>query len=144
MVGDGNELQIIKKIAQKNNIKNIKFEGKLSNEQTLVEIQNADLLCITSKQEGLPKIVLEAASKGVPTLYINEMYSVDYIKDGVNGFGVKNIQEMEKKIDLLYRDSQLYKKLSVEVGKLANQYSWKRLIPQYEEFFKDFASRRGM
>lgn len=138
MVGDGEELQIVKKMAQNNNMKNISFEGKLSNEQTLTKIQSADLLCITSKEEGLPKIVLEAASKGVPTIYINEMYSVDYIKNGVNGFGVKNIEEMEKKIDLLVRDVQLYKKLSVEVGKLANQYSWERLISQYETFFKDF------
>ena len=49
---------------------------------------------MTSEREGLPKVVLEAASKGVPSVYINEYYKIDYIENGINGYEVSDINSM--------------------------------------------------
>lgn len=79
---------------------NITFTGKIDNSSVLELLNKSDLLVMTSEREGLPKVVLEAASKGVPSVYINEYYKIDYIENGINGFGVSNINSMIGAIEL--------------------------------------------
>lgn len=135
MIGDGDLLTKMKDMAVKNNIKNICFKGKLNNVDVLKELSHCDLLVITSKKEGLPKIVLEAASVNVPTIYINENYSIDYIENRVNGFSAENFEEMKKTVLELIDNNELYKSVSARVGNLASEYSWKNLISGYEKYF---------
>lgn len=135
MIGDGDLLKKMKDTAAKGNIKNICFKGKLSNADVINELRSCDLLAITSLKEGLPKIVLEAASVNVPTIYLNENYSIDYIENRVNGFEAENFEKMKSTVLELINNDELYRRVSANVGNLANAYSWKNLIPKYEEYF---------
>lgn len=136
MIGDGSLLPDVKTEAKEKGINNITFYGRLNNGQVLDKLNDIDLLVITSKQEGLPKVILEAASRCVPTVYISEFYKVDYIKNGENGYGVIDLNDLIDKIEKLRNNNEHYLNLTRQVYKLANKYSWDSVITDYEKFFK--------
>lgn len=133
MVGDGKLLENIKYKTKE--ISNITFVGKTDNANVLEWLKRSDLLVITSEREGLPKVVLEAASKGVPSVYINEYYKIDYIENGINGYEVPDINSMIAVIELLASNDKKYISCSEHASKLARKYHWSILIKQYEDFF---------
>lgn len=135
MIGDGPLLNELKITAANKKVENIVFKGRLKNAEVLCELDNCDLLVMTSDLEGLPKVVLEAASKAIPSIYINAYYSIDYIEDGVNGYGVNTLDLMMEQIEKLSKNPVKYQQLSHEAYKLANLYSWNHLIQAYEQFF---------
>lgn len=135
LIGDGDQLPILKDYVQQACIKNVTFKGRLPNELVYVELQQADLLLMTSKSEGLPKVILEAASVGVPSVYFNEMYSVDYIQDGINGYGVRNEIEMKQLLTYLSQQPKKMHSLSLNAYDISLKYDWKRLIKDYESYF---------
>lgn len=62
-----------------------------------------------------------------------------YLVDGVTGFFVeKSKDELLEKLDLLYKDKQLYKRMCDEAFKYGkNQFSWNRLAKDVCEIAKD-------
>ena len=143
MVGDGDLLPEIRNKIAKEKISNVQLTGKLENRDVIAMFHSSDLLLMTSEMEGLPKVILEAASCGVPSIYLNENYSVDYIIDNINGFGVSNIDEMISKVESLINDRISYMKMSNEAAVAAEKYLWSNLIHDYEMFFQEHSKREG-
>jgi glycosyltransferase involved in cell wall biosynthesis len=83
MVGDGELLQECVSWAQLRRLP-IKFSGWVKDVFPL--ISSSHLLLITSKNEGLPVVMLEAASLGVPTLATNVGGISDFIVPNETGF----------------------------------------------------------
>lgn len=141
MIGDGPLLDKIKTAASALPAHNVSFTGRLSNPDAISQLKSSDLLLVTSRQEGLPKVILEAASQGVPSIYINKHYQVDYIENGVNGYAVSGKTEMADVIRRLRSDSGEYRRVSEGAIKTAKEYQWGRLISGYEEFFENYAGQ---
>ena len=135
MIGDGEKLATIKKMVQKRQLKNFRLTGRISNLKVYDELENADLLLMTSNKEGLPKVIGEAMISGVPTIYINEHYDVDYIQNGVNGYAVQNLEEMLQKIQELVDNPQKYQVMSANALETISDYTWQKLIKEYERYF---------
>lgn len=143
MIGDGALLDKIKTEASALPAHNVSFTGRLSNPDAISQLKSCDLLLITSSKEGLPKVILEAASQGVPSIYINQYYEIDYIKNGVNGYAVGGKTEMANVIRRLRSDSGEYRRVSEGAMKTAKEYQWGRLISGYEKFFESYAGQSG-
>lgn len=137
IVGDGDLLPAMKNLVSENGIKNVTFLGKLDNRGVLKIFEKCDLLLMTSAKEGLPKVVLEAASRGVPSIYINEYYTIDYIENGINGYGVSSIGDVKNHIAMLINNISDYRTISTNSKQLVDKYNWKALIPEYEQFFEE-------
>ena len=75
MIGDGDMLEDMKKICMSENINNLRFYGRIPNSQVYQEMEECDLLLMTSEYEGLPKVIQEAAQMRLPSIYINENYN---------------------------------------------------------------------
>lgn len=135
MIGDGPLLPQIKNDVSERKIKNINFLGKLTNKNVIEKLREYDLLVITSTYEGLPKVVLEAASQAVPTVYVDQNYRIDYIENGITGFGCKTIEEVKERIDELINDNKKYMEMSYESYEMSKKYAWDVLIKDYESFF---------
>ena len=90
---------------------------------------------MTSEYEGLPKVIQEAAQCGVPSIYINQNYLVDFIKNGVNGYGVESLAEMKNRIQELLDAPERYRNMAVSARNSVKPYCWPELIKEYENYF---------
>lgn len=97
LIGDGDQ-SYLKSIAEQSGVvQNVIFTGRLSLDELLKVIDNADLYIQPSLQEGLPRSVIEAMSRGCPaigarTAGIPELLGSEYI------FRRKSVQAIAEKI----------------------------------------------
>ena len=135
MVGDGDLLANIQEICTKQKLNNVKFTGRIPNQKVYDFMQDSDLLLMTSEYEGLPKVIQEAAQCGLPSIYINERYRVDFVEDHVNGFAVGNLEQMIEKIQYLLDNPEVHQAMSKAAYDIIQDYTWEKLIKSYEEYF---------
>jgi len=137
MIGDGDLEHEVREHILRERLSNVTLTGRLPNQRVYESLYTADLLLMTSKNEGLPKVILEAASCGVPAIYLNECYSVDYIEDGITGYAVPDVAGMIDRIRQLQGDPATFGKISRKAQEMAKAYHWSKLIGGYERFFED-------
>lgn len=135
MIGDGELFDDINNYVEKHNIKNVNFLGRIQNYEVYKNLKNMDLLVMTSETEGLPKVIGEAMSYSIPVIYINENYDVDYINNDINGYAVKNLEQMKEKIYYLVVNNEKYQSLSKNAFYTIHNYYWRNLIKDYENYF---------
>lgn len=84
IVGDGDQSAFLRDLSKQLELKHIEFTGW---QNSLVYIDRASVLCLVSKFEGLPTVILEAMSLGtVPVSYNSFSAIYDMIESGKNGF----------------------------------------------------------
>ena len=116
MVGQGELYEQVKKEAM--NLP-IKFTGWLTN--PFEDISVFDLLLITSKNEGLPLVMLEAANFGKPTLSKNVGGVSEFITDNQTGYLVDgSADEISKKLILLSKNTSSLLQTGINANKLLN------------------------
>lgn len=135
MIGSGSMHQLVIDEIERRHLNNVSLMGRLDNVDVIETLKNCSVLLMTSEKEGLPKVVLEAAACGVPSIYINKNYSIDYIENGKNGFGIPSLDAMTDVITSLLSNPQVYRDISYNVSKLSDTYNWDNLITQYELYF---------
>lgn len=144
MIGDGDMQDDVKQAIEENGLKNILLTGRIPNEQVYSYMQTCDLLLMTSEYEGLPKVIQESALNSLPSIYINENYTVDFIENGVNGFGVENLEEMKAKLQWLLDNPVVYQEISRQAYETIQEYRWSVLIKEYEKYFETCWEKYGV
>jgi glycosyltransferase involved in cell wall biosynthesis len=86
IVGDGPERCRLEALARDLGLsERIYFAGQRSREETLALMAGGDLFVLNSTHEGLPHVVLEAMSLGVPVVATAVGGTPEVIRDGENG-----------------------------------------------------------
>ena len=85
--------------------------------------QQASIVCLPSYHEGLPKVLLEAASCARPTVAFNIPGCREVVRDGINGFLVSFGDEvaLEKAIVTLISDRSLCVKMGAKGREIVEQ-----------------------
>lgn len=138
-------LEIIGSSDLKNNLskkyssKNIKFTGELKNNEVKRKIKTSRAVITATKLfEGQPRVLLEASSYGVPSIYpnfggMNDFFPSDY-KLSFNQF---NYKDLEEKIMMLH-DSKLLSSESKEIKKhLSKNYSEEFLYTKFKNILNN-------
>ena len=88
------------------------------------EYQNSSIVCFPSYHEGFPKVLVEAASCGLPVVCFDIPGCNDVVVDGKTGFLVPlgDVETMQSKVQQLIRDTSLHKKMSKNARKHAVKY----------------------
>jgi len=133
MIGEGLEQQNLKNKAPSNVI----FLGSLSHKEIDVVFSNSDLLFLPSKIEGFPKVILEAASAGVPSVVYDSYGASNWIDNKKNGFVVSTFNQVEELINELLEDPRLLYKVSKNTQGLANRFNWINIIKDWEKVIVD-------
>lgn len=97
--------------AKYNEDKAVIFHGSVDNEQKSDVLSNARLLILPSEREGLPKVVIEAMSFGVPSLttdYPGNGTQFFVKEEGVGLVANPSIEDLAAKINDLEGDYQSY------------------------------------
>ena len=86
--------------------------GALRGEDLAREYREADLFALTSIEEGLAFVVMEAMAAGLPVV-VTDRVGADQVEDGVNGFVIesRNPSALAQRIGELIQDADLRERL---------------------------------
>ena len=135
IIGDGEQKSFMKAQLKKYKIDDkVEFLGKLPRINVLEKYEQSDLLFFPSLHDSGGMVVLEAMSKGTPTICLNNGGPAVNIKNNVNGIIVEGtsydevIKNLAFEIKILSEDREKLKRLSEACLVNLNQYTWKNKI----------------
>lgn len=137
--GEGPERTIIEeKINAYRLEKNIMLAGAVLNMEPVY--REAAMYVMTSGTEGLPMVLLEAKSFGLPIVSFDIMTGpAEIVRDGVNGYLTEsgNVEAMAARINELIEDTELRQKFSDQTTLDMEKFNRERIIEQWTELMKD-------
>ena len=109
--------------------------GLLSRAELTAFLDNADLFVLPTKEEGLPRVIIEAIAKGLPTVTTPasgnpELISADYLVP------FYDVDTLTQKIELLVTNKDEYERVSKENYEHSLQYEGSILQGRRDEFYK--------
>jgi len=133
IAGYGDDIERMKKYVKKNNLKNVEFFGKISEEEKIGLMQKAWIFVNPSFKEGWGIVNIEANYFGTPVIGSDIGGIKDSIVDKKTGllFEYGNERELAEKIESLLENEELRKELSKEAVKWAKKFSWERTAKEY-------------
>jgi colanic acid/amylovoran biosynthesis glycosyltransferase len=111
IVGDGPLADAARSQAERLGIaSNVKFLGRLSEQETLAEIASSDSLVLPSFMEGLPVVLMEALALGVPVIASRVAGIPELVRDGETGilFDPSHWSQLADAIDRMAGDGTLH------------------------------------
>jgi len=124
IVGDGPDRERLEGLAQG---QPVRFLGALPHQEVLRNVAGSKVLVLPSvKGDGLPNVLLEALSLGVPVVSTQTAGIPDVIRDGEFGFLVPPADPgaIRRAVDKILSDDALWERLSVAAAREAQRYSW--------------------
>ena len=96
-------------------------------------LRRSEICAFPSKFEGFSLAQTEAMAVGLPVIGFDYCPGVnELIKDGVNGFLVKDVDEFADKLNTLIEDENLRKNMGAEARKIAEKYAPDSIMQQWE------------
>ncbi len=138
IVGGGPELPRLKHIAKEYGLKNAVFTGPLPTREVIKLLASSKVLLIASVREGFSIVTLESLALGTPVVARYSPYSAvtDLIVPGYNGFIAFSLDKAKYYVGLLLRDADLWKKLSYNARRFAENFSWDNIALKQEEVYR--------
>ena len=133
VVGDGPDRTRLESIA---NGASTTFVGHVSHAAVPNYLQQARVLVLPSHLgDGLPNVILEAMSWGVPVVSTYTAGIPDIVKHGETGYLCEpgDVGKIAAYIGCLLADDKLHHKLSVQSLNAVQSYSWNSVAPQIEQ-----------
>lgn len=120
VVGSGPQESMLKNLACEHDVR-VRFLGALDGEQIKAELAKSRVLCLPSitaengDAEGLPIVVLEAQSCGVPVITSARGGATEGIIDGVTGYAhkEKDIDELSSMLEKILSDDVLAEQMGL-------------------------------
>ena len=118
----------------------VECTGLLSRAELTAFLDNSDLFVLPTKAEGLPRVIIEAIAKGLPTITTPasgnpELVSADYLVP------FYDVDTLVKKIERFVTDKAEYERVSKENYERSLQYEGSILQSRRDEFYKQLKSR---
>lgn len=143
LAGDGAFKSELEQLAHTLGVsKSIVFLGKISREQVLHEMDSADMFVIPSRTEGLPRVLIEAMARGLPSVGtkvggIPELLASDYLVEREDYVSLANL------ICNLIDDYAQRKAMSDDNIRTAHSYESSVLRERRLAFYECLAARAG-
>ncbi|HFK5527016.1 TPA: glycosyltransferase family 4 protein [Elizabethkingia anophelis] len=137
-VGKANNYENIVK-QEKLEIQNsIHFYGHKNPSELVALVNVADIVCFPSEGENFSLSLLEVMAMQKPIICSNIGAFTEIIEDSKNGFIAKNSLEFAEKIEILFKNEQLKKVISLEARKTVNKkFSLERMLNETITYYKE-------
>lgn len=135
VIGDGPELQRLQEMtAELSLIHRVHFAGHQNRQRMLELIAGADSFVLNSSYEGLPHIVLEAMSVGVPVIATNIGGTAEVISDGKSGILVEtgNNESLSNAISRIENCPELREQLITQSKCELTRFEYSRMVNETE------------
>ena len=101
-------------------------------------LQQSDICAFPSAFEGFSLAQTEAMATGLPVVGFNYCPGVnELVKDGINGFLAKDVDDFADKLDTLISDEKLRTSMGEEARKVSDEYSPESIMQQWEDFIDE-------
>lgn len=102
-----------------------------------------DVLALTSRWEGLPRVYLEALASGVPVVGTNVDGAAEVVRDGVNGYLVEpgDVGRMAKEVLALLRDPERARQMGRQGQALAEEFDIHQMVRRQEAEYERLLAR---
>jgi glycosyltransferase involved in cell wall biosynthesis len=123
---------------------NIVFLGRVERKRLIEVYQNASIHIIPSIYEGLPTVLLEAMSCGLPVVATDIGGNRDVITSGFDGLLVPpmNPQKMAEMVVQLLGNESLRKQLGRNArGTILNKFTWDKISDNYLTLYESMLER---
>jgi glycosyltransferase involved in cell wall biosynthesis len=102
-----------------------------------------DVLVLTSRWEGLPRVYLEALASGVPVVGTNVDGAAEVIRDGVNGYLVEpgDVARLAKEVLALLHDPERARAMGRRGQALAEEFDIHYMVRRQEEEYERLLAR---
>lgn len=134
IIGDGPELNNLKKLASELRLKNVVFKGFVKeNEEVIALMKSSKVFVLPSEREGFGIVVIEANACGIPVITIKHRRNASQylIKNEKNGY-VTNLHEK----DIAEKILKALKKKDWNTKKYVKDYDWEIIIKKVKEVYK--------
>lgn len=101
--------------------------------------QHAKIYAMSSRAEGFPMVLLEAMASGLPTVSFNCTGPDVIIRDGIDGFLVKqnDTHHLAKKLAELMQNDALREELGANARQVVERFSLTNYLDAYENLCKE-------
>ena len=130
------------KISYLSNYRNLVMYGVCDHAKMSKILSDMDLMFFPSRSEGFPKVMLETACAGVPTLCYSDYGADEWITTGQNGYVVDTYEQAKCVIEDLIAHPEKLQPLSDAAIELGKSFDWKIIVKDWEEEIEKIA--RGM
>ncbi len=136
IIGSGGEINELKALIQNLKLNDyINFKGALFDHEKFTSLKSVDALCLVSRNEGMPGVVLEAASVGTPSIISEGTNMFHYINKFDSGWKLENYNssslcELLIKVYSEKQQNNLSQKQANAAKMVSDEFSWKEIASQ--------------
>ena len=133
IIGDGPERSPLENLVSGKEMGDrVYFAGQRCHKEMLALMAASDLFVLNSTYEGLPHVVLEAMSLGLPVVATAVGGTPELVRDGENGRLVdpSNLQALCQIISTLVKYPEERQRLAAAGRQAIAQFSWQRLVSE--------------
>jgi len=138
LLGSGPEMKKLEDIVKREKISSIiEFKGWIDRNKIPEFLSNASigigpLRSTEVTKNALPIKVLEYMASSLPIIAMENTLPDNILKDGENGFFVKNSFDLSKKIIELLKNDELRLKMSSKSKEMVSKFDWKNIVELIE------------
>ncbi|MEK6955070.1 MAG: glycosyltransferase family 4 protein [Nanoarchaeota archaeon] len=140
-IGSGLMNRIINKKVKRLNLEKVSYFIGSKNTSFISKMyKKSTIFCHPALQEDFGNVFLEAMASGKPIVAFNNSNNETFVKNGINGFLVKNndIKSLAYHLEYLLKNDRLCKRMGNESLKMIKFYSWdKTTVRILKEIRKD-------
>ncbi|MGL4533667.1 MAG: glycosyltransferase family 4 protein [Fusobacteriaceae bacterium] len=137
--GEGIDRKELQNKIDKNELKN-SFILKGSTKRIIEKYQESSIYVMTSRYEGMPMVLIEAMSLGLPVISFDCLSGPrDIIKHGEDGYLIKNgdNEEFTKRLLELMNDFEKRKNIGINAKKNTWRFSEDTIMQQWKNLFEN-------
>jgi glycosyltransferase involved in cell wall biosynthesis len=136
LLGDGPLKSVLERRVVDERLTNVSLLPVRDYEASARELASSHVFLFPSREEGLPRVTLEAAAAGIPVLAFKD-YQTPSVVDGETGFCVDTVSEMMDRLAQLIDDAVLRASMGAAAREHAKKFDWSLIARQWEELFEN-------
>lgn len=138
----GGDMPIGVRTAYLSKHQNLVFHGVCDHAKMSNILSGMDLMFFPSRSEGFPKVMLETACAGVPTLCYSDYGASEWLDSGRNGFVVDTYDQAKDVIQDLIDNPEKLESISAAAIELGKSFDWKLIVKDWEEEIEKIAGKK--
>ena len=141
LIGGGKLKSALEDYAKELNIQSIvAFSGQLPKNEVLIELDKADIFIMPSRQEGLPRAMIEAMSRGLPCIGTN-IGGIPELLNPDDLIAPNNAEALADKICEILKNNKRLCEMALRNFEISKEYSENILKPKRNSFYNCISNR---